>query len=169
MGEFDGVPLCMQGSKYSIPLAWLASFRSEHMALQELQSVDMQGNFGTEEFPTLLARRGDALACYQARRAFLARCLPPAAQQALDWWQSYLEALPHAWVQVTLSEIAMMTNTEGFRSTLPVLLRALDTKHPDDLAELFGQAGAELDSTTLRAEFDDLDFALLGYFCEDMS
>jgi hypothetical protein len=169
MGEFDGVPVCMQGSKYSIPLLWLASFGSQHVALQELQSVDSQGNFGTEEFPTLLARRGDALACYQARRAFLARCLSPAAQRALEWWQGYLETLPHAWVQVTLSEIAMMTNPEGFRATLGVLLRALDTKHPDDLAELFGQAGAEFDSTTRRVELDDVDFALVGYFCEVMS
>jgi len=77
MGEFDGVPVCMQGSKYSIPLVWLASFGSEHVALQELQSVDMQGNFGTEEFRTLLARRGDAIACYQASGPW------PAGQQKI--------------------------------------------------------------------------------------
>ncbi len=168
-GEFDGVPVCMQGSKYSIPVLWLASFSAEHLAVQVLDSVDTEGNFGTEAFPTLLAPRTTALACYRTRRAVVARCLAPAARRALDWWESYLEALPHQWVQVTLSEIAMMTDVEAFGATLPKLLRALDTQQSDDLAELFVQAGAQFDPATCHAQFDDPDFALLGYFCESMA
>ncbi len=155
----------LKAANYSLPVLWLALFKDRNRASRSLEVCDAEGQSFFEEFPTLHTSLSNALENWGQRRGVLEGFLPEELHTYLRRWDDTLSALATPFIQVELSELAMMMEPQEFEESLNLSLSALDTLDETALAEFFSQAAFEFRSRNAPIGYDEatVEFNLLGF------
>lgn len=128
-------------ANYQTPICWLSGFAESDIVVREVEMCDAQGRPAEpERIPFLVASRDLALRRSLEREAIIFEIVPGELRTHHQEWIAFLQGLPECFIQLDMSELWAMVDSESFSQSLHNDLRAFQESHREAWADLLEQA-----------------------------
>jgi hypothetical protein len=144
-------------ANYQIPICWLSGFDESNIVIREVEMCDADGNpTESDRIPFLIASRELALQRSLEREPTIFQIVPSELRTHHQEWIGFLQGLPECFIQLDLSELWAMVDSETFAESLHRDLCAFQESRREAWAELLEQA-------TISADDGSYDPATVRY------